>query len=139
MGSALSREGAVWNPIRLQVESLWYYPPYRPPCPVSGEVPLTGPSRRFAGWSEPPIRDEEKLWNIVDALVEIGEARGVSAAQIALAWLLERPGISSLVVGGRNEAQFADNFAAAGLRLTDEERRDLHDVSAVPLIYPYWH
>ncbi len=96
-------------------------------------------SRQFAGWTEPPIRDEEKLWNIVDVLVEIGDARGVSAAQIALAWTLERPGISSLVVGGRNEAQFLDNIAAVGLRLTDEERQKLNKVSEIPLIYPYWH
>ncbi|MDT8858386.1 aldo/keto reductase [Paracoccaceae bacterium Fryx2] len=96
-------------------------------------------SRQFAGWTEPPIRDAEKLWNIVDVLVDIGGARGVSAAQIALAWLLERPGITSLVVGGRNEAQFLDNFAAVGLALTVEERRRLTEVSTIPLIYPYWH
>jgi aryl-alcohol dehydrogenase-like predicted oxidoreductase len=57
-------------------------------------------SRQFAGWTEPPIRDEDRLWNIVDALVEIGAARGVSAAQVALAWLLGRPAIASLVIGG---------------------------------------
>lgn len=96
-------------------------------------------SRQFAGWTEPPIRDAEKLWNIVDVLVDIGESRGVSAAQIALAWLLGRPGISSLVVGGRNEAQFRDNFSAVDLKLTEEERKRLNDVSAVPMIYPYWH
>jgi aryl-alcohol dehydrogenase-like predicted oxidoreductase len=96
-------------------------------------------SRQFAGWTEPPIRDMEKLWNIVDVLVEIGGARGVSAAQVALAWLLERPGVSSLVIGGRNEAQFRDNFAAVSLRLSDEERARLTAVSTIPLIYPYWH
>ncbi|TJW11695.1 MAG: aldo/keto reductase [Mesorhizobium sp.] len=96
-------------------------------------------SRQFAGWTEPPIRDMEKLWNIVDVLVEIGDARGVSAAQVALAWLLERPGVSSLVIGGRNEAQFRDNFAAVSLRLSDEERARLTAVSTIPLIYPYWH
>lgn len=96
-------------------------------------------SRQFAGWTEPPIRDVEKLWNIVDVLVEIGDAREVSAAQIALAWLLRRPGVSSLVIGGRNEAQFRDNFAAVSLKLTDEEMAKLNAVSTIPLIYPYWH
>lgn len=96
-------------------------------------------SRQFAGWTEPPIRDEEKLWSIVDVLVEIGAARGVSAAQVALAWLLSRPGVSSLVVGGRNEAQFLDNFGAVSLRLTPEEMARLNAVSRVPLVYPYWH
>jgi aryl-alcohol dehydrogenase-like predicted oxidoreductase len=96
-------------------------------------------SRQLAGWSEPPVRDAEKLWNIVDALVEIGAERGVSAAQVALAWLLARPGITSVVVGGRNEAQFRDNFGAVDLKLTEEETARLNAVSAIPLIYPYWH
>lgn len=96
-------------------------------------------SRQFAGWTEPPIRDEEKLWSIVDVLVEIGAARGVSAAQVALAWLLARPGVSSLVVGGRSEAQFLDNFGAVSLRLTADEMASLNAISRVPLIYPYWH
>lgn len=96
-------------------------------------------SRQSAGWTEPPIRDEEKLWSIVDVLIEIGDARGVSAAQVALAWLLSRPAVSSLVVGGRNEAQFIDNFGAVSLRLTAGEMARLNAVSQVPLIYPYWH
>jgi len=96
-------------------------------------------TRQFAGWTEPPIRDAEKLWNIIDVLVSIGDSRGVSAAQIALAWLLGRPGISSLVIGGRNAAQFRDNFAAVDLKLTDAERQRLTEVSTIPLIYPYWH
>ena len=96
-------------------------------------------TRQFAGWTEPPIRDVEKLWNIVDVLVNIGDSRGVSAAQIALAWLLTRPAVSSLVFGGRTEAQFRDNFAAVSLKLTAEEIARLTDVSTIPLIYPYWH
>lgn len=96
-------------------------------------------SRQFAGWTEPPIRDVEKLWDIVEVLVAIGAERGVSAAQIALAWLLGRPGVTSLVVGGRNEAQFRDNFGAVDLKLTEDELKRLNDVSRVPLIYPYWH
>lgn len=96
-------------------------------------------SRQANGWTEPPIRDAERLWNIVDVLVSIGAARGVSAARIALAWLLGRPGVSSLVVGGRTEAQFLDNFGAVGLTLTPEDLSRLNEVSRVPLIYPYWH
>ncbi|HUG62040.1 MAG TPA: aldo/keto reductase [Methylomirabilota bacterium] len=96
-------------------------------------------ARQIAGWLEPPIRDEARLWSIVDTLVEIGEARGVSGAQVALAWLLGRPGVTTLVIGGRNKQQFADNLAAADLKLTDEERKRLDDVSRPPLLYPYWH
>ncbi len=96
-------------------------------------------SRQLAGWTEPPIADEAKLFDIVDALVAIGEARGVSAAQIALAWLLGRPAVSSLIVGARTEAQLKDNLAAADLKLTQEERARLDKVSQPVLLYPYWH
>ncbi|RVB59056.1 aldo/keto reductase, partial [Mesorhizobium sp. M7A.F.Ca.CA.002.03.2.1] len=68
-----------------------------------------------------------------------GAQRGVSAAQVALAWLLGRPSISSLVIGGRTETQFLDNIAAASLVLSDEERARLDAVSRPPLLYPYWH
>lgn len=103
------------------------------------DVPVAPGTRQAAGWTEPPIRDVERLWRIVDVLVAVGEAHGVSAAQVALAWLLTRPGISSLVVGGRTEAQFLDNIAAVGLKLTAEDLARLNEVSRPPLIYPYWH
>ncbi|WP_133707177.1 aldo/keto reductase [Rhizobium sp. BK313] len=96
-------------------------------------------TRQFAGWTEPPIRDEDRLWNIVDALVEIGEGRGVSAAQVALAWLLGRPAVTSLIVGGRTDAQFKDSLASVNLKLTEEERSRLDKVSLPWLQYPYWH
>jgi aryl-alcohol dehydrogenase-like predicted oxidoreductase len=96
-------------------------------------------TRQFAGWKEPPIRDETKLWDIVDALVAIADKREVSGAQVALAWLLGRPGVTSLIIGGRTEAQFKDNLAAADLKLTMAERARLDEVSQPPLLYPYWH
>jgi diketogulonate reductase-like aldo/keto reductase len=58
---------------------------------------------------------------------------------VALAWLLGRPGVTSLVIGARTEEQFADNLAAADLVLTAEERDRLDAVSRLPLLYPYWH
>jgi aryl-alcohol dehydrogenase-like predicted oxidoreductase len=96
-------------------------------------------TRQMAGWSEPPIRDENLLWGIVDELVAIADARRVSAAQIALAWLIGRPAVTSLIVGGRTEAQFRDNLACVDVKLSDEERSRLDKVSQPPLIYPYWH
>ena len=60
-------------------------------------------------------------------------ARGVSAAQIALAWLIGRPTVTSLIIGGRTEAQFRDNLACVAVKLTDEERARLDAVSQPPL------
>jgi len=96
-------------------------------------------TRQTAGWTEPPIRDEDRLWDIVDALVAVGAEHGVSAAQVALAWLIARPGVTSLVIGGRTEEQFKDNLAAASLELSADELARLDDVSRPPVLYPYWH
>jgi aryl-alcohol dehydrogenase-like predicted oxidoreductase len=95
--------------------------------------------RHLQGWDEPPVYDTGKLYDIVDVLVEIAEGRGVSAAQVALSWLLGRPGVASVIVGARADEQLADNLKAAELVLDEEERRRLDEVSAPPLIYPHWH
>ena len=70
---------------------------------------------------------------------EIADGHGVSAAQVALAWLLTRPTISSVIVGARTDEQLADNLKAAELTLSDEELAKLDEVSRPPLLYPYWH
>ncbi|HRX37430.1 MAG TPA: aldo/keto reductase [Aestuariivirga sp.] len=96
-------------------------------------------SRHTSGWKEPPLRSEERLWNIVDVLAKVGEAHNVSAAQVALAWIASRPGVANIIVGSRTEAQLKDNLAAAELKLTAEDLAALEDVSLLPLDYPYWH
>ena len=98
--------------------------------PLAGGL-LSGKYRRGSGRAgrQPPPRglaraarhDEDKLYDTVDALVEIAEAHGVSAAQVALAWMLARPGVTSVIVGARTEEQLADNLAAADLVLTADE------------------
>jgi aryl-alcohol dehydrogenase-like predicted oxidoreductase len=95
--------------------------------------------RQLSGWGEPPVRDEEALYSVVDVLLRISETLGASPAQVALAWLLGRPGVSSVVIGARTEDQLADNLAAADLELTDDQRAMLDAASAIPLLYPYWH
>ena len=95
--------------------------------------------RQLTDWDEPPVRDQEVLYDIVDALVEIGDAHGVSAAQVALAYTLGRPGVTSVVIGARKEEQLIDNLAAADLALSADERARLDAISAPPLLYPYWH
>jgi aryl-alcohol dehydrogenase-like predicted oxidoreductase len=103
-----------------------------------GQPPPPG-SRHASEWSEPPVYDEDKLYDTIETLVEIASGRGVSAAQVALAWLLARPGITSVIVGARTDEQLADNLAAAVLELTSEEHARLEAISRPPLIYPFWH
>jgi aryl-alcohol dehydrogenase-like predicted oxidoreductase len=99
--------------------------------------PETG--RHVGGFREPPVYDWDKLYDVIDTIVAIAEEREVSGAQVALSWLLGRPGVTSAIIGGRNEHQFRDNIAAAKLVLSAEERARLDAVSRPPLLYPYWH
>jgi aryl-alcohol dehydrogenase-like predicted oxidoreductase len=103
-----------------------------------GQAPPPG-SRHASEWDEPPVYDEDKLYDTIEVLVEIAEDRDVSPAQVALGWLLKRPGVTSVIIGARTDEQLADNLAAADLDLSDEELSRLEAVSRPPLIYPYWH
>ncbi|MBV9605613.1 MAG: aldo/keto reductase [Solirubrobacterales bacterium] len=103
-----------------------------------GQEPPSG-SRHASEWDEPPVYDEDKLYDTVEVLVEIAEGHGVSPARVALAWLLGRPGITSVIVGARTDEQLADNLAAAELELSSEEAARLEEVSRPPLVYPFWH
>jgi aryl-alcohol dehydrogenase-like predicted oxidoreductase len=122
-------------------------------CPILVWSPLAGgllsgkyrrdrdasEGRHVEGWDEPPVYDTDKLYDTVEVLVDIADDRGVSAAQVALSWLLGRPGVASVIVGARTDEQLADNLRAAELELSEEERRRLDEVSAPPLLYPFWH
>jgi aryl-alcohol dehydrogenase-like predicted oxidoreductase len=97
-------------------------------------------SRHFGRkWREPPVYNEEKLFEIIDALLEIAGEHEVSAARVALAWLLHQPAVTSVIIGGRTKEQFADNLAAADLKLTPDDLARLDVVSRPDLAYPYWH
>jgi aryl-alcohol dehydrogenase-like predicted oxidoreductase len=122
-------------------------------CPILVWSPLAGgllsgkyrrdrdasEGRHVEGWDEPPVYATDKLYDTVDVLVELADDRGVSAAQVALAWLLGRPGVASVIIGARTDEQLADNLKAAELKLLEEERRRLDEVSAPLLLYPFWH
>ncbi len=96
-------------------------------------------TRHVGEWDEPPVYDEDALYDTIDVLVEVAEARGVSAAQVALAWLLTRPSVSSVVIGARTDEQLPDNLKAAGLELSDDELHRLEEISRPRLLYPFWH
>ena len=75
----------------------------------------------------------------IDVLDEIANARGVSVAQVALNWVMRKPGVDTVIIGARNEKQLRDNLASANWSLTDEEVGRLDTVSAAPMPYPRWH
>lgn len=105
-----------------------------------GETPPEGARQsRYEEWREPPIYDRERMFNIIDVLVEVATAHGRSPAQVALLYLLRKPGVSSVVMGIRKEDQLVDNLAALSWDLTSEEVGRLDQVSAQRLLYPYWH
>ncbi len=85
----------------------------------------------------PPV-DKDKAYDIIDAMTPIAKAHGVSVARVALAWLLQRKGVMSVIIGAKTTAQLDDNLAAADLTLGAEEVATLDEVSALPPEYPGW-
>ena len=86
-----------------------------------------------------PQTPAEHVYKVVDAIDAIAKESGKTNAQIALNWLLQRPSVSTLVIGARNEEQLRQNLGAVGWQLTKEQIAKLDAASAVPLVYPYWH
>jgi aryl-alcohol dehydrogenase-like predicted oxidoreductase len=85
----------------------------------------------------PPV-DRERAFRCVEAMRPIAKAHGVSVARVALAWTLQRPGVTSIIVGAKSQEQLLDNLAAADLKLSDSEVAALNEVSAPPREYPGW-
>jgi aryl-alcohol dehydrogenase-like predicted oxidoreductase len=80
----------------------------------------------------------ERTWDVIDAVREVAEGRGVSMAQVALAWLVDRPGVTSVILGARTVEQLEDNLGAAGLHLTSDETAKLDEASdPAAADYPY--
>ncbi len=86
-----------------------------------------------------PQIPDEYLYEVVDAIDEIAKETGKTVPQIALNWLLQRPTVSTLVIGARNEEQLRANLGAIGWKLTPEQVAKLDAASSIPPIYPYWH
>ncbi len=86
-----------------------------------------------------PHYDEERLFRIVEALDQAAEQTGKTVPQVALNWLLQRPTVSSLIIGARNEAQLKENIGAVGWDLTAEQVAALDRASDTPPAYPVWH
>ena len=85
-----------------------------------------------------PVVDKERAFACVDVMRPISARHGVSVAQIALAWLLAQPVVSSVIIGAKTVEQLHDNIAATQVCLTPEELAELDRVSRLPAEYPGW-
>jgi aryl-alcohol dehydrogenase-like predicted oxidoreductase len=102
-------------------------------------APLPETSRLHKASAEGPQVDDEYLYDVVDALDAVAKETGRSVPQVALNWLLQRPTISSVIIGARNEEQLKQNLAAADFTLTAAQVAALDKASDRPPVYPYWH
>ena len=103
--------------------------------PLPKESRLQSPAMAGRG-PQPP---EEYLYRVVDALEAVSKEVGKTVPQVALNWLLQRPSVSSVIVGARNEEQLKQNLGAVGWKLTSEQIEKLDAASAVQPAYPVWH
>lgn len=94
-------------------------------------------SGRRSSFDFPPL-DRERAYRVIDAMRPIADAHGASIAQVALAWLLHQPHVTSVIIGARTREQLVDNVGAAALKLTTEDLESLNEVSALPSEYPGW-
>ncbi len=85
-----------------------------------------------------PLVDKERTWKILDVMAPIAEAHGCSAARVALAWLLAKPVVTSIIIGAKKIEQLHDNLAAIDLKLSAAEMQQLDEVSTLPPEYPGW-
>jgi aryl-alcohol dehydrogenase-like predicted oxidoreductase len=93
-------------------------------------------SRRIA-FDFPPV-DKERAWDCIDVMRPMAESKGVSVAQVALAWLLHQPQVSSVIVGAKRPEQLADNIAATEVTLSAAELEQIDSCSRLPSEYPGW-
>jgi aryl-alcohol dehydrogenase-like predicted oxidoreductase len=103
--------------------------------------PYPQDSRIAQGGSPVPeaVVNDTVFYNTIDALDEVAAETGKSIAQVAINWVLQRPTVSSIIVGARNEEQLKQNLGAVGWNLSTEQLKKLDAASEVPTIYPYWH
>jgi len=104
---------------------------------LSGKYRSGGEGGRRAGFDFPPV-NMARGDAVLDAMEPVAAAHGVSVAQVALAWLLQRPEVTSIIAGAKRPDQLADNLAAAQLRLSADEVAALDAASALPAEYPGW-
>ncbi len=116
----------VWSPLAGGLLSGKYRPNVKTP-----------EGARRAQFDFPPV-DLDRAWKVIDAMRAIADAKGVSVARVALAWLLHKPYVTSVIIGAKRLEQLDDNIAAVTLSLSPEEMKALDEASALPPEYPGW-
>jgi aryl-alcohol dehydrogenase-like predicted oxidoreductase len=101
--------------------------------------PLPEVSRLHKTANFGPQVEEEYLYKVVEVLDVVAKETAKSVSQVALNWLLQRPTVSSLVIGARTEEQLKENLGAVGWNLAPDQVKKLDEASARPRPYPYWH
>jgi aryl-alcohol dehydrogenase-like predicted oxidoreductase len=107
---------------------------------LSGKFDLDKPGpegARRSSFDFPPV-DRPRAAKVLEALRKVAQEADTSVARVALAWVLSRPFVTSVIIGAKNREQLADNLAASDVRLTPEQVQLLSDVSALPTEYPGW-
>jgi aryl-alcohol dehydrogenase-like predicted oxidoreductase len=98
---------------------------------------LSNPDNRFSGFDLLPF-DKEHGFKLVERLRTMAASRGASIAQIAIAWLLARKAVTSVIIGATKPHQLADNLGAADVELTAAEIAELDAATPLPVVYPNW-
>ena len=97
---------------------------------------IAGDSRRDT-FDFPPI-NKDKAFDIIDVMTRIGNNHNASAARVALAWMLTKPGVTSIIIGAKKQDQLIDNIESTSLKLSDQELGELEAISALTPEYPAW-
>ncbi|WP_347246506.1 aldo/keto reductase [Thermogutta sp.] len=117
-----------WSPLAFGLLS----GKYRRGAPMPEGTRMQGPLKNFLP------TDWDRVYNIVDVLDEIAKGHGVPVAAVALAWLIQKPGVTSVILGARTLDQLRENLKAAEVKLSEDEMRRLDEISARPAPYPQW-
>jgi len=117
-----------WSPLAFGLLS----GKYRRNAPMPQGTRMQGPLKDFLP------TDWDRVYNIVDVLDEIAKGHGVPVAAVALAWLIQKPAVTSMIIGARTLDQLRENLKAAEVKLSQEEMKRLDEVSARPMPYPQW-
>jgi aryl-alcohol dehydrogenase-like predicted oxidoreductase len=129
-GQELGVTSMIWSPLGQGVLTGKVY---------RGQKAPAGSRQGTEGWKEPWVMSEERLYRVVDGLKEVAAEHNATIAQIALAWIKDRPGVGPVVLGARNEQQLRENLAAVSIKLTQQQHDRIELVARPAPIYPYWH